>query len=136
MLLTNRDQDEHSSTPPDHCYPIATQLEYRLRKGEQVIRSGRGRTKTISTSNVVFESESALPVGMIVELDVSWPVSLDEKAGMKLCILGRTLRAEGDCTTIAILRHEFRTRTSHPSGKRGSTEPASPVGRTITASAS
>lgn len=63
----------------------------------------------MSSSQVVLESQQSLPVGMLVELAVTWPVWLQNTVRLKLHIFGRTTRISGNFTVIDILRHEFRT---------------------------
>ena len=107
MPDATREQWESGNFRPDRSYPIITPLEYRLRERDLVLNVGHGRTKTISTSSLSFESENGLPVGMLVELEITWPAR-GEKAGIKLCVLGRTVELEGNVTKVDILRHEFR----------------------------
>jgi hypothetical protein len=76
------------------------------------LSNGVGRTIYLSTSSVQIETEHGLPMGGMVELAVTWPVRLDNDVLLKLQIMGRTVRVEGEYTTINIARYEFRTRAS------------------------
>ena len=117
MSFASRHQPPEFNGPTDGSYPIATEVEYRLMQQEHVLGIGAGRTKTISSSCVVFESERALPVGLLVELAVTWPVRLENSVTLKLQILGRTVSITGNCTIVDILRHEFRTAATQDSGE-------------------
>ena len=96
---------------PVRSYPISAHLEYRLIAGERVSRTGEAWTTMISSRRVLFESADCLPINTLVELAVTWPVTLDNKVGLKLHIRGRTVPVAGNCTAIDILRYEFRTRS-------------------------
>lgn len=133
MSLTVHDQAAAGTPSTDRSYPITTPVAYRLRNGERALMTGSGRTKSISTSTVLLESEVLLPIGMVVELDITWPIRVDNRVEMDLHVLGRTIRADGNFTTISILRHEFRSRSEAVTRSQAD---ASNSSRTMTASAS
>ncbi|HLK51726.1 MAG TPA: hypothetical protein VKT49_26475 [Bryobacteraceae bacterium] len=83
---------------------------------------------------MLLESEARLPIGMVVELDITWPIRVKNRVEMDLHVLGRTIRADGNFTTISILRHEFRAHTE-PVAAEAPAEDLSST-RTMTASAS
>lgn len=93
------------------CYPIRVEVEYQLMKDDLVLKRGTGYTKNMSRTSVWLHSDQVLPAGMPVQLALSWPVLLENKTPLKLVILGRTTRAEGDCTLVHIVSYEFRTRS-------------------------
>ena len=95
---------------PDRAYPISVDLEYRLFANGRVLITGTGRTVCLSRRCVWFESEKTLPVGVLVDLAVTWPALLENKIGLKLRIYGRTVSSPDQCTVVQILRHQFRTR--------------------------
>src|SRR5581483_3862037 len=109
MSSAIRPQAHESNESIDSSYPIEADVEYRLMEQASVVAGGTGRTKTMSSSQVVLESQQSLPVGMLVELAVTWPVWLQNTVPLKLHIFGRTTRMSGKFTVIDILRHEFRT---------------------------
>jgi hypothetical protein len=109
MSFASRPQVHESNETIDSSYPIDADVEYRLIERASMVAAGTGRTKTMSSSQVVLESQQSLPVGMLVELAVTWPVWLQSTVRLKLHIFGRTTRIAGNFTVIDILRHEFRT---------------------------
>jgi hypothetical protein len=94
----------------DRRYPIDAELEYKLIHGRNVFQTGEGRTINVSSSGILFESRRALPPGMEIELSIAWPARLGDAVALKLCVCGRTVRAQDNCTAVQIQRHTFRTR--------------------------
>ncbi len=86
------------------------ELEYKLLDGKKVLKTGVGRTLNLSSSGILFESQEALPTGTSIRLAIEWPARLDNRVGLTLCVMGRTVRSAGTCTAVEILSHEFRTR--------------------------
>jgi hypothetical protein len=103
-------QKKHRRKEWEHSYPIQVDLEYRLISEDQTCTTGAGRTISISSRSILFEAETVLPVGMVVELGLIWPIHLDLKVGLKLQVLASIVRVEGKSALVKILRHEFRTR--------------------------
>src|ERR1041384_1976994 len=75
-------------------YSMEVDLEYRLVDAVKGVITGRGRSINLSSTGVLFESETALMPGMRVALFVVWPARLESGIGLKLCITGRTIRAQ------------------------------------------
>ena len=106
-----------SSSPAPHkpahlLYPIVTSVEFRTKNRKHQITAGVGRTIAMSARQVSLQSETRLPVGELLELEVAWPVRLEDRVPLKLQILGRTVHASGPRTIVQILRYEFRTMAS------------------------
>jgi len=57
--------------------------------------TGAGRTLDVSSGGVLFDATRPLPVGMNVELSISWPALLHNVAPLQLVISGRIIRANG-----------------------------------------
>ena len=76
---------------------------------DRVLDRGHGQTVTMSRTSVWLESDKELPVGVLIQLAVMWPVRLDNKIPLRLIIHGRTVVADGKNAKVEILRHEFRT---------------------------
>jgi hypothetical protein len=94
----------------DRRYPIDAALEYKLIQDRQVFETGHGKTINVSSSGILFESQRALPPGMEIELSIAWPARISDTVAMKLCVSGRTVRAQDNCTAVKILQHTLRTR--------------------------
>jgi hypothetical protein len=110
------------NAPTDNSYRIDADVEYRVMEQDTVVTAGMGRTKRMSSSQVVLESDGNLPIGRLVELEVTWPVWMDNTVELKLHILGRTTRTQDKFIIVDILRHEFRTVDSQTAGMSGETQ--------------
>ena len=63
----------------------------------------------MSSSGILFTTESGLAAGQRVELSVSWPARLNDIVPLQLVTVGRLVRVEGSQAAIAIERWEFKT---------------------------
>jgi hypothetical protein len=90
--------------------PIERDVCYKVLNGKRrLINVGSGRTLNMSGGGVLFTTESALRVGELVELSVSWPARLNNLVPLKLVVVGRLVRVEETQAAIAIQRYEFKT---------------------------
>jgi hypothetical protein len=64
----------------------------------------------MSSSGVLFTTESDLPKGARVEIAVSWPYQLNGATPLKLVATGVLARSEQRLAAISIQKYEFRTR--------------------------
>ncbi len=99
----------HGDRRYDRRYAITLDLRWKLVRRRKVLDSGNGTTVDLSSGGILFKSERQLPVGLNVELAVSWPALLHNVAPMQLVISGRIVRADGGLTAIHMVTHEFRT---------------------------
>jgi hypothetical protein len=95
-------------------YPIQVELEYAIVRGRRALRTGDGHLVNISRGGLLFQCDQAIPVGNRIELDVEWPA---RGAKMVLHVAGQTVRSQGVCTAVKILRNSFRT--LHGDAERG-----------------
>lgn len=72
-------------------YLVAADVVYQLMKNREIFSDGRGRSLNISSGGILFESETVLPVGVSIALQIVWPTKLDEHVALTLHIHGRTL---------------------------------------------
>ena len=93
----------------DRRYRIQLDLRWKLVRRRKVQDTGAGRTIDLSSGGILFEADRPLPVGLNVELSVSWPVLLQHVAPMQLAVSGRIVRTDGRRTALRITQHEFRT---------------------------
>jgi len=93
-------------------FPIESELRYKLVENKGVPEGGMGRTLNMSSSGVLFTSETQLPVGRRVELSVDWPAQLNDQCGLKLVALGRIVRSSAESAAIRIDKYDFRTRAT------------------------
>jgi hypothetical protein len=96
----------------DRRYPIELELKYKLIRRKRVLETGVGKTLNLSSGGIYFEAEHKLPVGLNVELLITWPVLLHSVAPMRLLVSGRIVRAEGRRVALRSVQHEFRTQGS------------------------
>ena len=89
-------------------YPIALALQYKWNRGRRQSQLGSGTTINISSGGVLFHSGELLPVECLIELALSWPISLED-CGLKLVMRGRVVRSVRQTTAVRILQYEFRT---------------------------
>ena len=88
-------------------YPIIAELEYRVVQDDLVTGGGAGRSVNLSAGGMLFESENMLTPGAEVELTVAWPVLLNDKIALNLCVLGVVARSDGALHAISFREHEF-----------------------------
>jgi hypothetical protein len=93
----------------DRRYSILLDLRWKLIHRRRVVDAGTGSTFDLSSGGVRFESVRQLPVGLNVELAISWPMLLRDIAPMQLVVHGRIVRSEGGQTAMRMTQHEFRT---------------------------
>ncbi len=93
-------------------FPIESELRYKVVEDRGGQEAGVGRTLNMSSSGVLFTSETLLPVGRRVELSVDWPAQLNETCGLKLVALGRIVRSSAEATAMRIDKYDFRTRAT------------------------
>ena len=91
---------------PRRKYPIEADLEYEAIDG--VVVAGRGRTKEMSSSEVVFKAESPIPAGLTIRINMDWPVFAENVTPLRLYISGMTVRTESGYAACKFGRHEFR----------------------------
>ena len=114
----NRRQEEEASDRiagdrrQDRRYPIELELKYKLIRRKRVLETGVGRTLDLSSGGILFEADRPLPVGLNVELLITWPVLLHNIAPMRLLVGGRVVRSLHNRIALRTVQHEFRTQGS------------------------
>jgi hypothetical protein len=90
-------------------FRIEQDVRYKMLYGQRLAESGAGRTSNISSGGVWFSTEAMLTIGMPIELNMTWPVLLNDVCPMKLMVYGCVVRANERGAAVAIERYEFRT---------------------------
>jgi hypothetical protein len=91
--------------------PIEREVRYKIFGAPEAIgRTGSGKTLNMSSSGVLFTTESGLPAGARAEIAVSWPVQLNGATPLKLVATGVLVRSDQRQAAISIQKYEFRTR--------------------------
>src|SRR6266481_5373560 len=94
--------------------PIERDVRSKVRGGRKTVKqTGIGKTVNMSSGEVLFTTETALPEGERVELAVSWPAQLNDTLPLKLVAMGRLVRTDETQAAISIERYEFKTRGSN-----------------------
>ena len=110
----------------DRRYGIHLDLRWKLIRRRRVLETGVGQTVDLSSGGILFVSGHTLPVGLNVELAITWPVLLRNEAPMQLIVAGRIVRTSPNGTAVEMAQHEFRTMgTASERGRQGSTTPPS-----------
>ena len=92
-------------------FPIEREVRYKIFGAHKnVIQIGLGKSLNMSSSGVLFTTESILREGQRVELAVSWPVLLNNVLPLKLVARGRLVRSQGTLAAMSIDKYEFKTR--------------------------
>jgi hypothetical protein len=71
---------------------------------------GTGRTRSISTSRVLFETDQPLRIGELVRLSVEWAALLEGVHQMILIVQGRVFRSESRGWALRMTNTEFGIR--------------------------
>jgi hypothetical protein len=77
-------------------------FDYTQRRGDDGL--------ALDESNILFQSHQDVAEGVQIELTIAWPVRLNDVAGLTWHVTGRTLRSQGKCAAVKMLRREFRIR--------------------------
>lgn len=93
----------------DRRYDLRLETRWKLIRRRRVLETGSGRTIDLSSGGILFEAGRPLPVGLNVELSVTWPVLLQNTAPLQLVVSGRIVRSDGSLVAIRMTQHEFRT---------------------------
>jgi c-di-GMP-binding flagellar brake protein YcgR len=93
----------------DRRYEISLDLRWKVLRRKKTLDSGVGRTIDISSGGILFEAGRKLPVGLKVQLSISWPVLLHNASPLQLTAAGRVVRSDNQRAAIEIIQHEFRT---------------------------
>jgi hypothetical protein len=116
----------HGDRRYDRRYGIALELRWKLVRRRKVLDAGTGITVDLSSGGLLFDAGRQMPVGLNVELSISWPALLHNVAPMQLAVSGRIVRTHGSRTAIHMTQHEFRTAGMPTAENRGVTAMRAP----------
>jgi hypothetical protein len=100
----------HSEQRRTTRYSLSLDLTYTVIVGSRTVDHGGGRTIDCSSAGLRFVSERPIGVGRKLEIEVQWPMTLDDGVPLKLVVSGKSVRADNGETAIRIVGYEFRTR--------------------------
>lgn len=101
----------------DKRYAISLDVRWRLLRRKKTLDSGQGQTIDLSTGGILFETGRKLPVGLKVQLSISWPVLLHNSSPLQLTVIGRIVRSDHEKAAIQVIQHEFRTVATAPENR-------------------
>ncbi|HLI84566.1 MAG TPA: PilZ domain-containing protein [Bryobacteraceae bacterium] len=90
-------------------FDMPLRLRWKVLRRGRVLEAGAGTTVDMSSSGILFQTDTKLPLDGTVELSIAWPVLLHDNLPMQLMVCGRIVRASRDGIAIAINQYEFRT---------------------------
>lgn len=90
-------------------FPIERDVRYKVLSRRSTSESGTGKTVNMSSTGILFTTDSVLLPGKRVELSISWPAQLNNTCALKLVARGRVVRCEKGKAAIEIQQYEFRT---------------------------
>jgi hypothetical protein len=105
-----------TNNPPERRASKRFRIECDVRY--QVIGRGvfegflTGKTVNMSSGGVLLATDRVLTPGLRVQLEVDWPVKLNDEVKLKLVIRGKVVRSEEGVVALAgvkISRHTFHT---------------------------
>ncbi len=100
-----RDEDRRSS----RRFQISLPVRYRLLVKGAATSFASAHTINISASGIAIATEEDLPKGTSAELQLDWPVLLNESCALRLWIRGLVVRTEAHRAVLKIQAYEFRT---------------------------
>ena len=111
----------------DRRYDLKLELRWKLIRRQRLLDTGSGTSVDLSSGGILFDAGRPLPLGLNVELSISWPVLLHNSAPLQLIVSGRIMRSSGTYAAIQMVQHEFRT-IAQPAEQRSAASPR--AGRT------
>ena len=91
-------------------FPIEQEIRYRAVTRRQQDQGGSGKTVNMSSSGILFETQTDLAPGKQLEVSVAWPAQLNNKTPLKLVARGRVVRVDDRRAALEIQHYEFRTK--------------------------
>jgi hypothetical protein len=92
-------------------FSIERNIRFRVVGRGPVGLTGSGRTVNMSSGGMLIATDHFLSPGWRIEVEVSGPFQVDDRAFLKLVIMGRIVRSESGAVTLAALKissHEFK----------------------------
>jgi hypothetical protein len=101
-----------SSPPPTNVperrssqrFLIECDVRYRVLKIEEF---GSGKTVNMSASGILITTDRVLSPGLLVEVEIDWPVKAADGVPLKLFVQGQIVRSNVALASVKILRYTF-----------------------------
>ena len=86
------------------------ELRYKAFDGPSEL-TGSGRTIDVSSSGLSFTADKPLPLGLMLDVSVDWPVLLTGAVQLQLVLSGEVIRSDGNATALRV----YTNFVDHPS---------------------
>jgi hypothetical protein len=106
-----------SAQRPPRRYPIPFELRYKATSRNGTVH-GFGRSKIISSKEIIFEPADGLEAGMKAEIAIAWPFLLDGHIRLQLVLEAAITRTETGTAEARIFSYHFRTRRPSEAGQK------------------
>lgn len=103
-MATETDQI-HTERRRHRRFVMEFSLRYKLSSGQ----TGTGEVVNMSSGGLLFRGKQRLPLGELIEADLTWPFPLESGQSLELRVYGLVVRSSASGTAISISKHEFRT---------------------------
>jgi hypothetical protein len=91
-------------------FPINRSVRYTILWGKgRSGGAGTGLTSNVSSAGIAFTADRPVPVGTVMEVVMSWPVTLEDGCRLQLVAVARAIRSKGIWVACVIEKFEFRT---------------------------
>lgn len=90
-------------------YGLELELRFRYSNANGESCVGRGRTANIGQGGIRFWADTPPPVGTLTELNIKWPLLLQDVCQLELVAQGVILRCDDREATLLLTDYEFRT---------------------------
>lgn len=90
-------------------YEMPLRLRWKVLRRKRLLETGTGTTVDLSSTGILFETDTELPLDGAIKLFIAWPILLDGSLPIQLVVAGRITRIAGRKLAIAISQYEFRT---------------------------
>jgi hypothetical protein len=98
----------------DTCsYPVELELTYKV-SGDSPVLAGAGQTLSMSRDELHFVADRALPKGTELDISVAWPVLLDNRLHLQLCLEATVTSNSDRFVSARFRRYQFRIRNTRP----------------------
>jgi hypothetical protein len=88
-------------------YSINLGVQFQIREEGKFIQGGEGKIHDVSHSGIFFESNTAVPPGMVLRLVVEWPVRFQGKTSVDWIVDGVVVRSTVSGMALKIMRQRF-----------------------------
>jgi hypothetical protein len=101
--MVRRDEEQRKI---QRRYELDVNIRWKTQPANQ---TGSGKVIDISSNDISFVCVRALPLGLVLEASIDWPVLKNGTSPLLLEVKGRVIRSDKVETAISVERYKFRT---------------------------